>query len=293
MKLRKRYLPVAAVLGAAVAVVPSLATGTSAPSEAKLEVNENCVEPDWPCWATPGSSQPASKVTIASGGSVTFADSKTAANIAWTGTAPTCEPSVPVAPAGPKTGWEGKCTFAMPGTYNFESSTLFKEPGLDYTKYEVVVEASTTTPPTGTTGEGGSKGGSAPGTTTSGPTPAGESPTGSPLSGAPVMHASQKGVIVKGSLQISKAGAGDRLEVDLLATTAALAKAGHATQVVGRFVSASASAGRLSFSVKLNAKARKALKRRRRLALEVKVTLAPLHGEAISVSRSVTLHAGG
>ena len=114
----------AALLGAAVAVLPALA---ASPSEAKLEVNENCVEPDWPCWATQGSSQPASKVTIASGGSVTFADSKTAANIAWTGTAPTCESAVPVAPASPKTGWEGKCTFATPGTYKFESSTLFND----------------------------------------------------------------------------------------------------------------------------------------------------------------------
>ena len=43
MKLRKRYLLVAAVFGAAVAVVPALAAG---PSEAKLEVNENCDEPD-------------------------------------------------------------------------------------------------------------------------------------------------------------------------------------------------------------------------------------------------------
>jgi len=100
VKLRKRYLPVAAVLGAAVAIVPALA---AAPSEAKLEVNENCVEPAWPCWATPGSSQPALKVTIASGGSVTFIDHGREANIAWTGTPPTCEPSVPVAPAVAKT----------------------------------------------------------------------------------------------------------------------------------------------------------------------------------------------
>jgi hypothetical protein len=123
-----------ALLGAATAV-PALATA----SEAKLEVNENCVEPNWPCWATPGSSQPASKVTIASGSSVTFADDKTAANIAWTGTAPICESEVPVAPASPKTGWEGKCTFATPGTYHFESSTLFDDGVDNYTKYEVVV----------------------------------------------------------------------------------------------------------------------------------------------------------
>jgi len=274
----------AALLGAAVAVLPALA---ATPSEAKLEINENCVEPDWPCWATPGSSQPASKVTIASGGSVAFADSKTAANIAWTGTAPTCESAVPVAPASPKTGWEGKCTFATPGTYKFESSTLWPE----YTKYEVVVEGSATAPSTPITGEGGSKGGSTPGTTTSGPAPAGGSPTGSPLSGAPRISSSQRGSTVKGSLEVSKAGAGDRLEVDLLATTASLAKAGHATQVVGRFVSASVSAGQRSFSVKLNTKARRALKRHHHLALKVKITLTPVNGEATNITRSVTLHA--
>lgn len=274
----------AALLGAAVAVLPALAAG---PSEAKLEVNENCVEPNWPCWATPGSSQPASKVTIASGGSVAFVDSKTAANIAWTGTAPTCESAVPVAPALPKTGWEGKCTFATPGTYHFESSTLFNDGVDNYTKYEVVVEGSATAPSTPTTGEGGST----PGTTTSGPAPAGESPTGPPLSGAPRIRSSQRGGTVKGSIEISKAGAGDRLEVDLTATTASLAKAGHATRVVGRFVSASVSAGRRSFSVKLNTKARRALKRHRHLALKVKITLTAVNGQATSVTRSVTLHA--
>ena len=275
-----------ALLGAVVAVLPALAAN---PSEAKLEVNENCVEPDWPCWATPGSSQPASKVTIVSGGSLTFADSKTAANIAWTGTAPTCESAVPVAPASPKTGWEGKCTFATPGTYDFESSTLFNDGVDNYTKYEVVVEASTTTPSTPATGGGTSTSG----TTTSGPAPGGENPTGSPLSGAPRISSSQRGGTVKGSLEVSKDGVGDRLEVDLIATTASLAKAGHATQVVGRFVSTSVSAGQRSFSVKLNTKARRALKRHHRLALKVKITLTPAYGEAAGVTRSMTLHAGG
>jgi hypothetical protein len=285
VKLCKRYLPVAAVLGAAVAIVPAPVLA-AAPSETKLEVNENCVEPNWPCWATPGSGQPAAKVTIASGGSVTFADSKTAANIAWTGTAPTCESGVPVAPASPKTGWEGKCTFATAGTYEFESSTLWPE----YTKYEVVVEGSATAPSTPTTGEGSSKGGSTPGTTTSGPAPAGESPPGSPLSGAPMIGSNQRGGTVKGSLEISKTGAGDRLEVDLIATTASLAKAGHATQVVGRFVNASVSAGQQSFSVKLNAEARRALKRHRHLALKVKIVLTPQHGAVVTLTRVVVVH---
>jgi len=61
--------------------------------------------------------------------------------------------------------------------------------------------------------------------------------------------------------------------------------------MVGRFVSASVGTGQRSFSVKLNAKARRALKRHHRLALKVKITLTPVNGEAMSVTRSVTLHA--
>lgn len=273
----------AVLLGAAVAAPPALA----ASSTAKLEVNENCVEADWPCWATPGSSQPASKVTIATGGTVTFVDHGREANIAWSGTAPTCEPSVPVAPATPKTGWEGTCTFSQPGTYKYESSTLWFE----YTKYEIVAEGAATT--TTTTSNPSSNSNSTPtsSTTTSSPATTGEGSTGSPFSGAPTIHASQRGTTVKGSFQIAKAGSGDRLEIDLVATTASLATAGHATQVVGRFASASVSAGQQSFSVKLDAKARQALKRHHHLALKVKITLTPTYGEATSITRSVTLHA--
>jgi plastocyanin len=288
VKLRKRYLPVAAVLGAAVVIVPALAAAT-APSEAKLEVNQNCVDPDWPCWATPGSASPALTVKIAAGDEIMFTDhdASTAAAVVWMGSAPACTG----VPTSATTGWEGKCKFEQPGTYMFESSTLFNEPGVgNYTKYEVVVEGSTTAPPTGAGGEGGSKGGSTPGTTPSGPVPSGESPTGSPLAGAPRISSNQRGSTVKGSLEVSKAGGGDRLEVDLLATTASLAKAGHATQVVGRFVSAAVSAGQRSFSVKLNAKARRALKRHHRLALKVKITLTPAGGEALTITRSVILH---
>lgn len=278
MRLCKCYVPLVAVLGLAVAAPRALA----ASSEAKLEVNENCVEAAWPCWATPGSSQPASKVTISNGGSVTYVDDKTAANIVWANTAPACESSVPVAPAAAKTGWEGKCTFSQPGVYKFESSTLWFE----YTKYEVVVEGPASPPPTG---EGGSPLGPNP------PSPSptsGENLTGSPLSGAPVIHASQKGATVKGSLQISKSGAGDRLEIDVLASVATPAKSGHTTRV-GRFVSASVGAGPLSFSVKLDAKARRALIHRHRLALTVRISLTPSHGPATTVTRSVVQHPRG
>jgi hypothetical protein len=283
--MRRRYLPVAAVLGAAVAIVPALA---AAPSEAKLEVNENCVQAAWPCWTTEGSAsiaKPTKSVTIASGGTITFIDHvSTAAAVVWMGSAPACTG----VPTSAMAGWEGKCTFATPGTYKFESSTMFKDAYNDYTKYEVVVEGSTTntTTTTGTTGTT-----TTPTTTTSPASP--ESPFAGSESRAVKVAKSQRGGSVKGSLQISKAGGGDRLEVDLLATAASLAKAGHATQIVGRFVSASVGAGQRSFSVKLNAKARRALKRHHRLALKVKIVLTPASGEALTITRSVILHAGG
>ena len=160
MKLRKRYLPVAAVLGGAVlgavvAVVPALAT--TGPTEVKqLEVNQNCVDPNWPCWATPGSSSPALKVKIAAGGEVKFADhdAATKAAVVWMGSVPTC---VGV-PTSEMTGWEGKCTFENAGPYKFESSTLFDNENTlygdaNYTKYEVVVEGTPTDATTSASGE--------------------------------------------------------------------------------------------------------------------------------------------
>ena len=263
MKLRKRYLPVAAVLGAAVAIVPALAAGTPAPSEAKLEVNENCEVSTWSCWTTEGSAsiaKPTKSVTIASGGTVTFTDNaSTAAAVVWMGSAPACTG----VPASAMTNWEGTCKFEQPGTYKFESSTLWPE----YTEYEIVVESAVadTTP-----------------TTTTTPTTPSESSHshGSPLEGgsSPLKLAgSQHGSTVHGSINVSQADSGGRLEVGLLAAGASLAKTGHSEQVrVGRLVRSSLKAGSVSFSVPLSAKGKAALRRHRRLALTVKITLTPL-----------------
>jgi plastocyanin len=114
--------------------------------------------------------------------------------------------------------------------------------------------------------------------------------SGSPLIGGPSLRSSQHGSTVRGSLEISQSGAAGRLEVDLLAKNASLARAGHSKPVrVGRLVRASVSAGRVSFSVKLDARARRALMRHHRLALTVKITLTPLQGEPVTVTRSVVL----
>jgi hypothetical protein len=110
--------------------------------------------------------------------------------------------------------------------------------------------------------------------------------------GGPSLAASQHGSSVRGSLDVSKAGVGGRLEVDLLAKSASLARRGHSKQVtVGRFVRSSLYAGKITFSVSLNAKAKRALSRHHRLALSVQIVLTPLHGAAVIVTRSVVLHA--
>jgi hypothetical protein len=278
----------AALMGTAVAVLPALA---AAPSEAKLEVNENCVEADWPCWATPGSGAnptPASKITIAAGGEVKFADNATAAAVVWTGSAPACSG----VPTTATTKWEGACKFEQPGTYKFESSTLFNEGGsLDYTKYEIVVEGATGTTPTTTNTT------TTPTTTTTTPTTTtpSEPSHGSPLEGgskALKLAASQHGSTVRGSIKVSQAGTGGRLEVGLFAAGASLAKTGHSAQVrVGRLVHSSLQAGSVSFSVPLSAKAKAALRHHHKLALTVKITLTPVHGASVTVTRAVVVRA--
>jgi hypothetical protein len=96
---------------------------------------------------------------------------------------------------------------------------------------------------------------------------------------------------VRGQVTVSQAGAGGRLEVGLFAAGASLAKNGHSAQKrVGRLVRGSLQAGSVSFSVPLNANGKAALRHHRRLALTVKVTLAPQHGAAVTVTRSVVVH---
>jgi len=97
---------------------------------------------------------------------------------------------------------------------------------------------------------------------------------------------------VHGSIKVSQAGAGARLEVSLLAARASLAKAGHSPQArVGRLVRSSLQAGSVSFSVPLSAKGKAALRRHRRLALTVKIKLTPQHGAAVTFTRNIVVHA--
>ncbi len=139
------------------------------------------------------------------------------------------------------------------------------------------------------------------------PSPTGGIPTAiassSPLSGQPQaepapgppfgsvkLASTQHSPAVHGNVDVSQSGAGGRLEVTLLTTTASLAKVGHSSKVrIGRFLRSSLQAGAVSFTAPLTAKAKAALRRHKRLALSVRIVLTPLAGAPETVSRSIVL----
>jgi hypothetical protein len=326
VRLRRRLLfPLVALLGAAVVVLPALA----ASSEAKLEVNENCVEANWPCWTSSSASKPSptTVTTIAQGGAVTFVDNTSVAvSLTWTGAAPSCSAAVPVSPAPAKAGWEGTCTFETPGRYKLESTTLWPA----YTKYEIVVQppsGTTTTGPTGTTTTGTTTTGTTTtGTTTTGTSTTGASTTGSTSHGSSTptygsgggsqarsgepsgggsapgallvggagaalkLDATQHGRSVRGSIDVAAGAAGGRIDVELLVPRASLARAARSKQVpVARFGRSSLHAGVLTFTVVLDAGARHALHVHGRLVVTVEILLSPAHGAPLRITRSVVL----
>jgi plastocyanin len=270
VRLRRRYVLLVALLGVATAVLPAIASSETSPT----------VEAAGGGYAYPFYWNPSTAIVNA-GGAVMFKNMSTTVEhgVVWTGgpETPSC-PGVSVNKG--ETNWKGTCTFTHPGTYTFHCYVHPTEMTGSITVNASGTTTTTTTTPTTTT------------TTTTTPTTPIEPTSGSPIVGRPSLRSSQRGGSIKGSLDISKTGAGDRLEVDVFAKNASLAKAKHFGSVrVGRFVRSSVSAGKVPFVVKLNVKARNALKRHRRLALSVKIVLTPFYGEALTVTRTVVEHA--
>jgi hypothetical protein len=97
---------------------------------------------------------------------------------------------------------------------------------------------------------------------------------------------------VRGSFALSRVAAGARLEVDLLARASALASASAARQVlVGRLLRPHLRAGRVAFAVSLGRRGRAALRRNGRLALTLRIVIAPPAGRAASLTRKVLVGA--
>jgi plastocyanin len=113
------------------------------------------------------------------------------------------------------------------------------------------------------------------------------------IQGSLKLTAPRHGSSVGGSVEVSPSGAGWRLEVDLVAKSASLARRSHPPKqvTVGRLVRGSVPAGKVSFSVSLNARAKAALRRHRRLAITVRVVLTSPSHEARMLTRGVVLRA--
>jgi Fibronectin type III domain len=129
-------------------------------------------------------------------------------------------------------------------------------------------------------------GGNPTATTTSSPSsgqPTTEPPASGPLFGSVKLASTQHGGVVHGSLVVSSAGSGGHLQIELLTK--------GSSAPVGKFLRSSLRAGKLTFTLALSAKAKHTLKAHHRLALTAKIVLTPLHGPAVTTTRSVVLHA--
>jgi plastocyanin len=278
----------AASLGAAVIVLPAVASSEASPAVEAVNSPGPYGEQHHAWSLTPP------LITIDPGAVVTFANNSATVphGVVWSGgpETPKCA-GVPIGSG--MTSWNGTCTFSVAGTYTFH---CYVHPAEMQGTITVSAGGATTTTTTTQPTAGG------PATTVPGvsggslsPTTLGSAaPSGSPLAGdaatAVKLSPLQRGPSVRGSVAVSESGAGGRLEVDLLARSASLA-AHRASRVrVGRLLRSALHAGVLPFSVALDARGRRALHTRRRLALTVRLVLTPPQGAARSVVRSVVLH---
>jgi plastocyanin len=245
-----RYLLIAVL-----ALVPVLAAG-KAPADAGFTAVDFA-------WRANGTD--ATTLTIAPGGTVSFGYPAGAAfhNVDFTGAKPTSCANLPPGPR-PK-GWQGACTFDDPGTYEFVCDVHAEMTG------SVVVAAPTPVP-----------------TETASPDPV-ASPTPAPTAAPPTVQTTlavmvapkQRGTRVRGTVDIKQAAS--KLEVTV--TT----RLGKTVVRVGHSVTASTPSGPVTFSVALDAKARRALRDARKLTVTVAVALTPPGGTKLVHSAKASI----
>jgi plastocyanin len=295
-------LALAALTGAAVAVLPSISSSAATASSATVTGLDTLM------WSPVA-------VTISAGGSVTFTDpSKSVPHgVVWKSgpETPACS-GVPIDEG--RTDWTGSCSFEDAGTYEYYcwvhgmnmSGTIYVEGAGGSTTGTGTATTGTTnttsSTPTSSTSTEPSQGGSMTGMsmpgpgTTSAPEPAGTSPAsarGEPrdsLVGGALRLQTHQRASVRGSLEVARAGSS--LRISLLAASIATHGRGSrapAELLVGRLRRSSLPAGRASFEVSLNGLARSLLERRGRLALSVRITLTPPSGASVVRSLAIEL----
>jgi plastocyanin len=122
-------------------------------------------------------------------------------------------------------------------------------------------------------------------------------PESSPVLGSALVASSLKLIAprhtssLRVSVQVAQAGAGGRLELELLTKGSLLGKGSKGSRLVlvGRVVRRSTPSGGLSLSVALTARAKHVLTRRHSLPLTVKIVLTPTQGSPQTLTRTLTL----
>jgi plastocyanin len=251
--------PIALLAGTAAALPAIAASETSPTIEAVNKKGSGAYAEERHAWSP-------EQASVATGGAVKITNpSEVPHGVRWVSgpSTPTCSSGVPVAGATTAfaTKWSGTCTFTQAGTYTFYCTVH----GAEMTG-RVVVSAAAAPPPAA---------------------------QGSPLAGSESeairLSARQHGRTVHGSLALSAAAGGGRLEVELLAKAASLGASGHAQLSAGKLLRSPLMAGAVSFSVPLNTRARRALRRHRRLELSVRITLTSASGSVLTATRKVLM----
>jgi plastocyanin len=205
------------------------------------------------------------ELTIAPGETVTFAypAGQSFHNVVFEGTQPSSCTGLQPVDAGP--GWNGSCRFEDAGTYRFVCGYHAEMTG------RVVVRAAPTPTPTPTAPPAT---GPAPATPT--PTP---TATPAPTALKVTLARRQRSLRVRGAVEVAQAGS--RLKVTV-----------RTKRRVGRFVRRSAGPGTVVFSVGLDAKARRTLRAKGRLAVTVRIVVTPPRAKAITHTGKTTLTRG-
>jgi hypothetical protein len=190
--------------------------------------------------------------------------------------------------------WSGSCTFATAGVYTFYCTV--HGAAMSGTITVGAQETTTTTTTTGAPPPGQT--GTATGTTTHPPypeQPAGGSQSPLPLHAGPELSALRVLAVVhghwlSGSLDLSGAGSGAMLRIDVLASRSALSEGpGHSLVAVGHLKRAGLGAGVDRFQVRLSATALRALRLHGHLTVRVSVSLSTPGGASPHLTRTIHL----
>jgi plastocyanin len=269
-------LALAAGAGAAFAVA---AAGAGAPLTASFTGTDPSGSH---AWVADGGGDTA---TISAGGTVTFSypsagtsthnvDFDASQPTSCTQTDPQPTDSVPPLPHGPQgPPWTGSCRFNTPGTYPFHCDLHQSMTGT------VVVEPASS--PTDSTTTGGSTGTTTPGSGNS------TAPTATPVA---KVTSRQTGTTVRGS--VTTPAGPSKIVVTAFVSNRQLSshRPKKAKRVrVGSQTKRSTGTAGVSFAIKLNAAARRALHRRHKLSVSVRIVVTPTTGAAVTKTATVTL----